>query len=49
MINSYEQLNYEIELVINENLYANKIILKDTYIKVKEQLLKLIEMCKCKN
>ena len=49
MIKSREQLNYEIELILNENLYKKKIITEDIYKKVNERLLKLIEMCKTIN
>ena len=49
MIESSEQLNYEIELILNENLYKNKIISEDVYKQVNERLLKLIEICKTKN
>lgn len=49
MIKSSEQLNYEVELILNENLYNNKVITEDIYKKVKEKLLKLIEVCKTKN
>ena len=40
MINSSEQLNYEVELILNENLYKKKIITEDVYKKVNERLLK---------
>lgn len=43
MNKSNEQLHYEIELVLNENLYKKNIITEDIYKKVREQLLKLIE------
>ena len=49
MINSSEQLNYEVELILNENLYKKKIITEDVYKKVNERLLKLIEIEKKKN
>lgn len=49
MIKSSEQLNYEVELILNENLYKKKIITEDIYKKVNERLLKLIEMCKTRN
>lgn len=49
MIKSSEQLNYEVELILNENLYKKKIITEDVYKKVNERLLKLIEMCKTRN
>lgn len=49
MIKSIEQLNYEVELILNENLYKKKIITEDVYKKVNERLLKLIEMCKTRN
>ena len=47
--NSNEQLHYEIELILNENLYQRNIITEDIYKKVNEQLLQLIEGCKMKN
>lgn len=49
MINSNEQLNYEVELIINENLYKKQIITEDIYKQVHERLLKLIGICKTKN
>ena len=49
MIKSSEQINYEIELILNENLYKKKVITEDIYKKVNEKLLKLIEMCKTRN
>ncbi len=49
MIKSNEQLNYEVELILNENLYKKKIITEDIYKKVNERLLKLIEICKTRN
>ena len=49
MIKSSEQLNYEVELILNENLYKKKIITEDVYKKVNVRLLKLIEMCKTRN
>jgi len=49
MIKSSEQLNYEVELIINENLYKKKIITEDVYKKVNAKLLKLIDMYKTKN
>ena len=49
MIKSSEQLNYEVELILNENSYKKKIITEDVYKKVNERLLKLIEMCKTRN
>lgn len=49
MIKSSEQLNYEVELIINENLYKKKIITEDVYKKVNVKLLKLIDMYKTKN
>ena len=49
MIKSSEQLNYEVELILNENLYKKKIITEDVYKKVNEKLFKLIEICKTRN
>ena len=48
MIKSSEQLNYEVELILNKNLYKKKIITEEIK-KVNERLLKLIEMCKTRN
>ena len=44
-----EQLSYEIELIINENLYKKNFITEDIYKKVNEKLLKLIEIVKIRN
>lgn len=44
-----EQLSYEIELIINENLYKKNFITEDIYKKVNEKLLKLIEIVKIQN
>lgn len=49
MNKSNEQINYEIELILNENLYKNKIITEDIYKKVNEKLLNLIKVCKTEN
>ena len=49
MIKYNEQVSYEIELIINENLYKKKIITEDVYRKVNERLIKYIELCKAKN
>lgn len=46
MINSSEELNYKIELILTENLYKKKVITEDVYKNVNEKLLKLIEICK---
>lgn len=43
-----EIVNYEVELIINENLYKRKIITEEIYKKVNEKLIKLIENCKLK-
>lgn len=49
MNKSKEQINYEIELLLNENLYKKKIITEDIYKKVNEKLLNLINVCKSEN
>ena len=49
MIKSSEELNYKVELILNENLYKKKVITEDVYKKVNDRLIKLIEMCKTKN
>ena len=49
MIESSEQLNYEVELMINENLYKKKVITEDVFKKVNEKLLRLIKICKTKS
>lgn len=46
---SNEQINYEIEIILNENLYKKKIITEDIYKKTNERLLKLIEICRTKH
>lgn len=48
MINSNEQINYEVELIIHENLYKKQIITEDIYKQVQERLFKLIAICKTK-
>lgn len=49
MNKSKEQINYEIELILNENLYKKKIITEDIYKKVNKKLLNLINVCKTEN
>lgn len=49
MNKSNEQINYEIEIILNENLYKKKIITEDIYKKTNERLLKLIEICRTKH
>lgn len=46
MIQSREQMNYEIELILNENLYKKNLITEDVYKKVNEKLIQLIAVCK---
>lgn len=46
MTNSNDYINYEIELIINENLYKKNIITDDIYKKVNEKLIKLIRNSK---
>lgn len=49
MNKSNEQINYEIEIILNENLFKKKIITEDIYKKTNERLLKLIEVCRTKH
>lgn len=42
-IKSKEEVNLEIELLLNENLYTKKIITEDIYKKASERLLKMLE------
>ncbi len=42
-VKSREEVNLEIEILINENLYTKKIITEDMYKKTSERLLKMIE------
>lgn len=42
-IKSKEEVNLEIEMLLNENLYTKKIITEDMYKKVNDKLLKMIE------
>lgn len=42
-VKSREEVNLEIEILINENLYIKKIITEDMYKKTSERLLKMIE------
>lgn len=42
-IKSKEEVNLEIELLLNENLYTKKIITEDMYKKASERLLKMLE------
>lgn len=42
-IKSKEEVNLEIEILLNENLYTKKIITEDMYKKVNDKLLKMLE------
>lgn len=42
-IKSKEEVNLEIEMLLNENLYTKKIITEDMYKKASERLLKMLE------
>lgn len=42
-IKSKEEVNLEIEMLLNENLYTKKIITEDMYKKGNDKLLKMIE------
>lgn len=42
-IKSKEEVNLEIEMLLNENLYTKKMITEDMYKKVNDKLLKMIE------
>ena len=44
MKRSNEKMNYEIEMIINRNLYKKGIISENMYKKVELELLKLSEM-----
>lgn len=44
-----EMIKYEIELIINENLYKRNIITEDIYKKINDKLIKLIDNSKLKN
>lgn len=44
-----KKINYEIELMLNQNLFEKKIITEDLYNKVKEKLLNLINNLKSQN
>lgn len=48
-IKSKEEVNLEIEMLLNENLFTKKIITEDMYKKVNEKLLKMIENLNRKN
>ncbi len=45
MAKSNEQIKYEIELILNENMFKKNIITEDIYKRVNDKLLKLIENC----
>lgn len=47
-IKSKEEVNLEIEMLLNENLYKKKIITEDMYKKASERLLKMLENLKKK-
>lgn len=42
-IKSKEEVNLEIEMLLNKNLYTKKIITEDMYKKASERLLKMLE------
>lgn len=42
-IKNVEQVNLEIEILLNKNLFDKKIITEDMYKKVNEKLLKMLE------
>ena len=42
-VKSKEEVNLEIEMLLNQNLFAKKIITEDMYKKVNEMLLKMLE------
>lgn len=42
-IKNKEEVNLEIEMLLNENLYTKKIITEDMYKKASEILLKMLE------
>ena len=48
-IKTKEEVNLEIEMLLNENLFTKKIITEDMYKKVNEKLLKMIENLNRKN
>ena len=48
-VKSKEEINIEIEMILNENLFAKKIITKDMYKKVNEKLLRMLENLNRKN
>ena len=45
---SKQQIKLQIELIINRNLYRKNKIMKDTYLKVEQNILKAIENEKAK-
>lgn len=47
-IHSKQELNLQIELIINRNLYSRNMIIKDEYSIVEQNLLKDIEKEKAK-
>lgn len=48
-VKTKEEVNLEIEMLLNENLFTKKIITEDMYKKVNEKLLKMIENLNRKN
>lgn len=42
-VKSKEEINLEIEILLNQNLFTNKIITEDMYNKANERLLKMLE------
>ena len=48
-VKTKEEVNLEIVMLLNENLFTKKIITEDMYKKVNEKLLKMIENLNRKN
>lgn len=46
--NSKQQIKLQIELIINRNLYKKNKIMKDTYLKVEQDILRAIQQEKQK-
>lgn len=49
MIVDNEQFYYEIEIILNQNLYKRKVIAEAIYKATNERLIKLVEVHKAKN
>ena len=47
-LNSKQQIKLQIELIINRNLYKKNKIMKDTYLKVEQDILRTIQQEKQK-